>query len=480
MTVGLDYTLRPQQIDAIESIKPGVNLWLAQTGFGKSVVAWEASHEKRGVIMTHTIALQQQYQREFGEKVFVYMGRSHSHCGLGTGAGLMDWCLDYKCPHMHCYPDMHEGEGATIQDVGCDIIHLRQMAFEARMIVTNYHAYHYSGHHFGRRDILWADEAQHMPVSELMSVKVPRYALSPKITTHLMYLQDPANISVKTLEKMSELLNEVREEIIDSIFDHDQADEYTSAISVNENLYSNRSFTLHQSHLECQPIHLGDWGSNLFLNDTPISIAMSGTLIDSRQIGVRDHKVLKFPAQLPSPEVRTWKSRAKSAPERFQRVMEAVDSNKGSKGVIFFSSRRETEEFALDNRNSRWIVQQTPGARIEVEKLALSDNGVLLTYGGHEGLDLVDDLGRFGILAKMPFLNIGDLHVKSSFMVKGWDWYNRECGLKIRQAAGRLIRHQGDHGAFYLADKGSPRFPHEGTWANSIMGVVGPQEWERL
>ena len=79
MAVGLDYDLRTQQSQAIDLIHPGNQLWLAQTGFGKSIVAWEASQGKRAVICTHTISLQQQYKREFGDRVQLYMGRSHSH-----------------------------------------------------------------------------------------------------------------------------------------------------------------------------------------------------------------------------------------------------------------------------------------------------------------------------------------------------------------------------------------------------------------
>ena len=105
---------------------------------------------------------------------------------------------------------------------------------------------------------------------------------------------------------------------------------------------------------------------------------------------------------------------------------------------------------------------------------------MLLTYGGHEGLDLVDDLARFGVLAKMPFLNLGDPHVKAEFEVKGWGWYNQECGLKIRQAAGRLIRNNDDYGVFYMADRGSRRFNHEKLWANKDFGVFTPDEWGRI
>ena len=74
-----DYILRPQQEEAIDSIRPGLQLWYAPTGFGKSITAWEGSRDKRGVILTHTISLQQQYKREFGDDIYLYTGRGHAH-----------------------------------------------------------------------------------------------------------------------------------------------------------------------------------------------------------------------------------------------------------------------------------------------------------------------------------------------------------------------------------------------------------------
>ena len=480
MVAGKDYSLREQQSQAIDEMEPGIQLWLAQTGFGKSIVAWEASQGKRVVIATHTISLQQQYEREFGSQVFMFMGRSHSHCGLGSGKGLMEWCLDYRCPHLHCYDEQHEVEETTVADAGCDINYFRAMAGQARVIVTNYHAYHYSKQHFGQRDIFWADEAQHMPIEDLRAVIVPRYAIPDGIEAKLLHMQNPENVTKKSLSEMSDGMNLIREQIIDAVLDREHENLHPSVFSADEHLYSNRSFTLNDQFLECKPIHKGDYGTQLFLRDTPTAVAMSGTLIHGSQIGVKDHNVKRFFPQLPSPEVITWKRRAKNRDERFANVMEAVSGNRGERGVVFFASRRETREFADAHPSRRWVLQRSPGAREEIEELALSDDGVLLTYGGHEGLDLVDDLARFGVLAKMPFLNLGDVHTKAEFVVKGWPWYNQECGLKIRQAAGRLIRHKGDYGEFYMADRGSIRFPHEATWANPVLGVYGPEKWELI
>ena len=476
MAVGIDYQLRGQQSEAIEMIRPGNQLWLAQTGFGKSIVAWEGSQGKRAVIITHTISLQQQYAREFGDKVFVYMGRSHSHCALGSGAGLNKFCMESRCPHLHCYPSQHDGDGRDVEEAGCDIVWLRRRAAESRVVVTNYHAYHYSGHHFGGREIVWFDEAQHMPTSDLTSVKVPLLALTDGEIARIRKMQELDEITKSSLAEMSEILNKDADRIASVIIDADASYQWPEAAWAWEGMYSNRSFTLHQGFLECRYINLGEMGLTTFMNRCETSIAMSGTLVDGRQMGANGLEVVKFKAQLPSPEIVTWEARDSKQDTRFQRALEAVAMHEEERGVMFFSSRHETETFAALHPSYRWVVQQTPGARRETLQLAKSDNGVLLTYGGHEGLDLVDDLARFGVLVKMPFLNLGDPHVKAEFEVKRWSWYNRECALKIRQAAGRLIRHQGDYGVFYLADRGSKRFPHD-VWANDQLGVLDPYDW---
>ena len=402
---------------------------------------------------------------------------------------MLDWCLNPRtCGHLHCYPSNHaadalddeEGDATSLEACGCDIVYLRRKAGEARVVVTNYHAFHYSGHHFGARDILWFDEAQHMPIPDVTLVRVPRWAIPEGLLARLVKMQDLDNITAESLEATSDQLNRNKGVISEAIQAQEREWDFPEAAWTWDNMYSNRSFTLNDRYLECRYINLGEMGLTTFMNRGTTSIAMSGTLVDGRQIGANGLDVVKFAPTLPSPEVVAWRKRDSDRRIRFERTIEAIDTHQGERGVAFFSSRHETELFAMTYPSNRWVVQQTPGARRETAELAQSKDGVLLTYGGHEGLDLVDELARFGVLVKMPFLNLADQHVKAEFEVKKWNWYNRECGLKVRQAAGRLIRHQGDFGVFYMADRGSRRFPHSKTWANEVMGVHDPEDWTYL
>ena len=92
-------------------------------------------------------------------------------------------------------------------------------------------------------------------------------------------------------------------------------------------------------------------------------------------------------------------------------------------------------------------------------------------------MNLIDDMARFGVMVKVPFLNMGDAHVKTSLLLRGWGWYNREAQLKMRQAAGRIIRHPDDWGSFYLADRGSRRFRPGEHFSHPKLGIDPGKQW---
>lgn len=71
------------------------------------------------------------------------------------------------------------------------------------------------------------------------------------------------------------------------------------------------------------------------------------------------------------------------------------------------------------------------------------------------GLSLNDDLCRFGICPKMPFLNTQDKAIGARLYgsgKKGKKWYNSEAGQGIIQMAGRHVRSHTDYGDFWILD----------------------------
>lgn len=76
---------------------------------------------------------------------------------------------------------------------------------------------------------------------------------------------------------------------------------------------------------------------------------------------------------------------------------------------------------------------------------------VLISPSMTEGVDLHDDLGRFAIIPKVPYPNMGDSWVKAR-MEADPVWFNFTVIKTIVQACGRIVRHHNDQGDCYILD----------------------------
>ena len=76
---------------------------------------------------------------------------------------------------------------------------------------------------------------------------------------------------------------------------------------------------------------------------------------------------------------------------------------------------------------------------------------VLISPSITEGLDLVDELGRFAIFVKVPFPNMADNWIKRR-MELSQEWYTRQTLINIIQGGGRIVRSKDDWGVTYILD----------------------------
>ncbi len=76
---------------------------------------------------------------------------------------------------------------------------------------------------------------------------------------------------------------------------------------------------------------------------------------------------------------------------------------------------------------------------------------LLISPSVTEGLDLIDDIARFNIIAKVPYLSLGDAWVKKR-MTHSNEWYKKQALISIIQASGRVVRHSDDWGNTYILD----------------------------
>jgi Rad3-related DNA helicase len=82
-----------------------------------------------------------------------------------------------------------------------------------------------------------------------------------------------------------------------------------------------------------------------------------------------------------------------------------------------------------------------------------SDSGkVLIASGMYEGIDLPEDLGRWQIIAKVPWQSLGNPAIKHLAELDP-EWFNWETIKTLVQAAGRICRTPEDFGATFIPDK---------------------------
>jgi hypothetical protein len=153
----------------------------------------------------------------------------------------------------------------------------------------------------------------------------------------------------------------------------------------------------------------------------------------------------------------TYEHRDETLPDIARTVVRVMQKHRGEKGIIHAHSYAIQERLAdrLDDfgvgDRIRTHDKDDRDAQLESWK-ATDGEEVLLSVKMEEALDLKDDLARWQVLCKAPFLNTSDSRVAHRLEEGQWAWYYRAALRTVIQAAGRVVRSPDDHGATYLAD----------------------------
>lgn len=86
---------------------------------------------------------------------------------------------------------------------------------------------------------------------------------------------------------------------------------------------------------------------------------------------------------------------------------------------------------------------------------------VLIACGMYEGIDLPEDLGRWQIIAKVPWQSLGSPAIKHMAELDP-EWYIWDCMKTTIQACGRVCRTPEDYGSTFILDSSFWRLMREG------------------
>lgn len=230
--------------------------------------------------------------------------------------------------------------------------------------------------------------------------------------------------------------------------------------------------------LKIKPFSVAPLGSALaFKSSFSRVLLMSATILDPgtfcKSVGIplKDAFFIRVPSTFP-PENRliigdtsvgsmAYAKKGKTLPIMLEKIQELAEKHSMHKGIIHtgnYENMRKFQKWVRDADPSlrERLLFQTEGTFIEKERL-LSIHGstteptILCGPGLIEGLDLKDDLARFNILMKLPFLSLADPLIKRK-SEEFPEWYALQVALAIIQASGRPVRSVTDWAVTYILD----------------------------
>lgn len=151
----------------------------------------------------------------------------------------------------------------------------------------------------------------------------------------------------------------------------------------------------------------------------------------------------------------SYKTMQKDLPKIIKLALEICEKHKGEKGIIHTHTNQITEEFKKKVRNNPRFLFREIGTTnqniIDDHKLRKTEDTILVSPSLDTGISLDDDLGRFQIIIKAPFLPLGSKRIKKMFE-KNPKHYVMKMLDTLIQMSGRCTRSIDDFSTTYILD----------------------------
>ena len=143
----------------------------------------------------------------------------------------------------------------------------------------------------------------------------------------------------------------------------------------------------------------------------------------------------------------------RSLPKVVDQIKQICEFHKNDKGIIHTHNNTITSFLKDKLNNTRFLIRE-PGVRNEIlleQHLENDDPTVLVSPSMSHGVDLKDDLARFQIIVKAPYLPTKDTRVEK-LMNDDFNWYINKMLCSLIQSCGRGVRSKKDYCATYILD----------------------------
>jgi len=143
----------------------------------------------------------------------------------------------------------------------------------------------------------------------------------------------------------------------------------------------------------------------------------------------------------------------RSLPKIVDQIKEICEFHKNDKGIIHTRNNTITEFLSNKLNGSRFLIRE-PGVRNEMlleQHLQNNSPTVLISPSMSHGVDLKDDLARFQIIIKAPYLPTKDKRIEK-LMNDDFNWYINKMLCSLIQSCGRGVRSKKDYCVTYILD----------------------------
>jgi len=437
----------------------------------------EAAEEKPfgAFALTITKALQDQYKELFNE-VDVLKGKSNYQCSYDNNFTVESApCVHIKSLKEDCW-----------KRNSCPYYNARNKAIISKFATLNYNMFFALPDHVKRKQYLICDEASELEdqlvkafscqinfdfLKKSMVIvrpfpsntdygKVGKWVntLCQDIEDQVEDLRDA--IAKTTGRVITATINEKKNEVIQLLALHSKLRAIVDTWHDSEYLFERTA-----KGINFMPLKVNQLSKYLF-NFADKVILMSATIIDPvnfcKTLGIDKFKYIeaestfdpkKAPIYANTKIKLNYSNMQANLPKIAEQVRQICEHHINDKGLIHTQTNTITK-YLQDNVKCSRILYREPGVRNE-ELLDIHYNSteptIMASPSMSHGVDLKDDLARFQIIIKAPYLPTNDKRVER-MMKLDFNWYTNKMLSSLIQSCGRGVRSNKDHCITYILD----------------------------
>lgn len=487
---------RPHAQETIERIdaafKAGKKFVLvdAVTGSGKSSLAVTFARATNGIILTPTRFLQLQYQNtpQF-DREYTVAGKSNYNCGLKdfphVSADEALCCSDsvtHNSRELIPY-ELPENKGGSskalkLKCVGDGICPYYNTVYNIGKVpgaVPNYDLFFrikkYPGAKWGMDmgDALCMDEA-HQLLAKIRDIFGFKYSILA--ATRLLGpegLREEKETPAEWLKRLRKLAAAIFKEEMDTKAVA-KLDAFLKRVDyiLNQDIENEKMFYVEDkgTEIEIKPLDMRYLKNKIFFpfeRVLMLSATFPSNFREMLGISAEESEFITIPSVFPSARRPTIYFRDLPKLNKdtvltpnlinikaLDHILNLHSSHKGIIHTVNYKLMKQLQEIYRSNPRFIWVNQDDIKQEMFERHVSSPEPTILVSPSFMEGVDLKDDLARFGVLLKLPYPFLDEYSKRMMRIFPSW--YESCTATSICQAYGRNVRSENDWAKFYIID----------------------------